>query len=163
MEFFIPGLLLFLVAIILSFFIAPKVTPLIAAVLSIGLLTVGVYEHHKMFASEYRLSTWQDGIKIYAPAVMIFAILLFIIYSLFAFFSNGKVPIPSFSTMTPPSENTATHSFMNSVNSVVNSLKPKNVNRRNENRENRENRENTENIPRNKNKKNISRSILEVI
>ena len=148
MEFFIPGLFLFLVAIILSFFIAPKVTPLIAAILSIGFLTIGVYEHYKMFASEYRLSTWQDGIKIYAPAIMIFAILLFIIYSLFAFFSNGKVPIPSFSNMTPPSENTATHTFMNSMNNVLNSLKLQNEKR---------------NIPKNEKGNNISRSILEVI
>ena len=63
MEFFIPGLCLFLVAIIITFIIAPRATPLVAAILSIGFLSFGVFEHYKMFASEYRLSTWQEIFK----------------------------------------------------------------------------------------------------
>jgi hypothetical protein len=80
MEFFIPGLLLFLVSIIISFILAPRFTPLVVALLSIGFLTYGVYDHYKMFAAEYRLSTWQESLKIYAPAIMIAAIIIFIIY-----------------------------------------------------------------------------------
>ena len=71
MEFFIPGLVLFLVAIAVTAFIVPKATPMIAAILSLVFLTYGVYQHYTLFADEYRLSTWQDGLKIYAPAIMI--------------------------------------------------------------------------------------------
>jgi len=80
MEFFIPGLFLFLISIALSFVVAPRFTPLVTAILSIAFLTWGVYQHYTMFASEYRLSTWQNSIKIYAPALMIAAIILFVIY-----------------------------------------------------------------------------------
>jgi len=121
MEFFIPGLLVFIVAIIISFVIVPRATPVIVAVLSIGFLTLGVYEHYKMFSSEYRLSTWQDGLKIYSPAIMICAILIFIIYAIFAFFTKGSVPIPKMPNI--KASNNITNTVMQTVNTVVNSLK----------------------------------------
>lgn len=153
MEFFIPGLLIFIVAIALSFLIAPRTTPLIASLLSIGFLAFGVYEHYKMFASEYRLSTWQDGLKIYAPAIMICAILIFIIYAILAFFTKGSVPVPQMPIITAPSENSITNSVMKTVNNVVNSLKV------NENKEDEENEENEEN----KNEEKVSRSLFETL
>lgn len=94
MEFFIPGLLIFLVAISIAILIVPQTTPMIAAVLSILFLAYGVYDHYLLFAPEYRLSTWQDGIKIYAPFIMLAGIILFIIYFIFAFFTGGEVPVP---------------------------------------------------------------------
>ena len=89
MEFFIPGITIMFITIYISSRIIPRVTPLIAAVLSIIFLIFGVYEHYSMFASEYRLSTWQDGMKAYAPAVMIVATFIFISYSSFSLFENG--------------------------------------------------------------------------
>ena len=94
MEFFIPGLSLFVITLFVCYFTVPKITPLIAAILSIVFLCAGVYEHYTLFASEYRLSTWQDGLKVYAPAVMIIVIILFIIISIFTFFTRGAVPVP---------------------------------------------------------------------
>jgi hypothetical protein len=162
MEFFIPGLLIFIVAIALSFLIAPRATPLIASLLSIGFLTFGVYEHYKMFASEYRLSTWQDGLKIYAPAIMIGAILIFIIYAILAFFTKGSVPVPQMPTITAPSENSITNSVMKTVNNVVNSLKVnKNKNEENKNKNEENENENEEN--ENKNEERVSRSLFETL
>jgi len=89
MEFFIPGITIMFITIYISSRIIPKVTPLIAAVLSIIFLIFGVYEHYQLFASEYRLSTWQEGMKAYAPAVMIVATFIFISYSSFSLFENG--------------------------------------------------------------------------
>ena len=94
MEFFLPGVLLFLVAIILVYLIAPNITPLVTAILAVIFLTFGVYSHYTIFTSEYRLSTWQEGLKIYSPALMIMAIILYIIYSMISLFSNIHVPIP---------------------------------------------------------------------
>ena len=78
MEFFIPGLLLFLVSILITFFLAPKATPMIASVLAVVFLTYGVYDHYRLFASEYNLSTLQENLKIYSPALMIISIIIFI-------------------------------------------------------------------------------------
>jgi len=122
MEFFIPGLLLFLVAILITFFLVPKATPIVAAILSIIFLAYGVQQHHKLFASEYRLSTWQDGLKVYAPAIMIGAIILYSIISILSFFTGGAVPVPSMPNITIPSANTVTESISQSLNNVSNTI-----------------------------------------
>lgn len=170
MEFFIPGLLVLLIAIIISFFVAPKVTPLIAAVASIIFLTFGVYQHYTLFSSEYRLSTWQNGFKVYAPAIMILTILIFIIYAIFAFFTKGSIPIPPMPQMPNiPSANTVSQTFKGSLDNVVESIENvknnitntvKNVNANKTN--NKTNANKTNNANKNKNKKN-SASFLETI
>jgi hypothetical protein len=120
MEFFIPGLLLFLVSIAITFIVAPRFTPLVVALLSIVFLTYGVYDHYKMFAAEYRLSTWQQSLKIYAPAIMIGAIIIFIIFSILSFFTKGSVPVPSVPNVTEPNENSATNQIVNGLNTIGN-------------------------------------------
>ncbi len=120
MEFFIPGLLLFLVSIAVTFALAPRFTPLVVALLSVAFLAYGVYDHYKMFAAEYRLSTWQQSLKIYAPAIMIGAIILFIIFSILSFFTKGSVPVPPVPNVTEPNENSATNQIVNGLNAIGN-------------------------------------------
>ena len=120
MEFFIPGLLLFLVSILVTFIIIPKFTPLIVAILSIAFLSYGVYDHYKMFASEYRLSTWQESLKVYAPAIMIITILLYIIYAILAFFTSGSVPVPLAPSITESNQSSVTNQIAKSLNKVAN-------------------------------------------
>jgi predicted PurR-regulated permease PerM len=122
MEFFIPGLFLFLVAILITIFVLPKATPMIACILAVIFLTYGVYDHYKLFESEYNLSTWQDNLKIYSPALMIIAIIIFIIYTILAIFTNGEVPIPSMPNVSLPSANSITNSITTSLNNVKNSI-----------------------------------------
>jgi hypothetical protein len=122
MEFFLPGLLLFLVSIAVTAVLAPKATPLIASLLSIAFLTYGVYHHHRLFAAEYRLATWQEGLKLYAPAVMIMAVVLVILYGVLSFFTSGQVPIPSLPNVSLPSPNSITNSITSSMEGAVNSM-----------------------------------------
>jgi predicted PurR-regulated permease PerM len=180
MEFFIPGLLLFLVSIAITFIVAPRFTPLVVALLSIVFLTYGVYDHYKMFAAEYRLSTWQQSLKIYAPAIMIGAIIIFIIFSILSFFTRGSVPVPSVPNVTEPNENSATNQIVNGLNSIGNMFtnnKNKNTNVINQvnNQINNVNRNRTNLLGLNNNKgnesvgnnnkknNNLSRSFLETI
>ena len=122
MEFFIPGLLLFLVTILITIFIIPQSTPMVAAVLSILFLAYGVYDHYLLFAPEYRLSTWQDGIKIYAPFIMLAGIILFIIYFIFVFFTGGEVPVPKMEMPEIPEmpEMPTLNAIKNKANNAVN-------------------------------------------
>ncbi len=122
MEFFLPGLFLFLVSIAVTALLAPKATPLIASLLSLAFLTYGVYHHHRLFAAEYRLATWQEGLKIYAPAVMIFAVVLVILYGVLSFFTSGQVPVPSLPNVSLPSANSITSTLTNSMENAVNSM-----------------------------------------
>jgi hypothetical protein len=122
MQFFIPGIFLFVLAIAITFIIAPRATPLVSAILSIGFLGFGVYEHYKLFAAEYRLSTWQDSLKMYAPAIMISAIIIFIIYTILALFTKGAVPVPPIPNIEVPSANTATDQLVKAVNTVMNTV-----------------------------------------
>ena len=122
MEFFLPGVLLFLVAIIVVYLIAPNITPLVTAILAVIFLTFGVYSHYTIFTSEYRLSTWQEGLKIYSPALMIMAIILYIIYSMISLFSNIHVPIPEMPKIEMPNTESLTNNAMNAYNNVANSF-----------------------------------------
>ena len=75
-----------------------------------------------MFASEYRLSTWQEGLKLYAPAVMICAIILFIIYGMISLFTGVKVPVPTLPNIEMPNTNSLTNSMINAYNTASNSM-----------------------------------------
>ena len=168
MEFFIPGLLLFLVAILVTFFLVPKATPIVAAILSIIFLVYGVHHHHLLFASEYRLSTWQDGVKMYAPAIVIGAIILYIIISILSFFTGGAVPVPSMPNVTVPSADTVTETISQSLNNVTNTISniTNNVfsmNKATNNKASNLVNNITNSLGLNKNKNNMSRSKFETI
>jgi predicted PurR-regulated permease PerM len=122
MEVFIPGLCLFLIAIAISFAIIPRFTPLMIAIVSIIVLVIAVWQHYSMFRDDYRLSTWQESFKVYAPAMMIVAMILFIIYFILSVFTNGAVPIPSMPSLPTASPNSATSQVMSSLGSVANSI-----------------------------------------
>ena len=129
MEFFIPGLFIFLIAVLVSFFLVPKATPMTAAILAIAFLTYGVYDHYQLFASEYKLSTWQEGLKIYAPFIMVGVIIMYSIYGMVAFFTGGAVPVPSMPDIPSmptmdnvPSLNQMSNQMTNTLNDVANSI-----------------------------------------
>lgn len=176
MEIFIPSLFVFLVALVITFLVAPRATPFMAGILSVIFLAFGVYDHYKMFETEYRQSTWQTGLRIYAPAVMILAIFLFILAGIVSFFTGGSVPVPSipnvnlddFTNLNLPTMNTVTNNVSNLFNNAVNTA----VNTANDVANNVAEVANetintlqgvSGNNKNNKNKGNTSRSFLETI
>lgn len=175
MEFFIPGMLLFLLFLGLAFYFVPKASPMIAAILSIAFLIYGVRDHAHRFSSEYRLSTWQEGLKIYAPAVMILVIIVFVIYSILAFFTSGSVPIPPMPDIEVPTLNEITTNINNTINTTANNISNElnfnNTNRRNNNNtllgsimgNNNTNKVNNTNKRNNNNLNGFRKSMLETI
>lgn len=118
-----------MIAVLVSFFLVPKATPMTAAILAIAFLTYGVYDHYQLFASEYKLSTWQEGLKIYAPFIMVGVIIMYSIYGMIAFFTGGAVPVPSIPDMPSmptmgnvPSLNQMSNQMTNTLNNVANSI-----------------------------------------
>jgi hypothetical protein len=122
MEFFIPGLYIFLIAILCTVYFTPKATPMIAAILSIVFLCYGVYDHYRMFLSEYRLSTWQQTFSTYMPYIMVAAIIIYTIFGILSFFTGGAVPVPSMPSVELPTLAAANTTVTQAVNTAVNSI-----------------------------------------
>jgi predicted PurR-regulated permease PerM len=100
MNIYYPSILIFTLALILVYWLVPRFTPLIMVILSGGLLAFGVYHHYHLFKHEYQKTTWTDGMRIYAPAIMIGVTIMFILFGILAFFMRGAVPVPASPTVT---------------------------------------------------------------
>jgi hypothetical protein len=127
MELFIPSVLILLLAAAIIFFVLPRFGAATLALISVGLLVFGVYQHMNSFGTEYRLSSWQLGLMSYAPFIMIGGLLLVIGFYLVSISPFGKsnagttapsMPeMPSIAEM--PNANTATNSVTAGVNNAL--------------------------------------------
>lgn len=118
MELYLPSLAIFFFVIFLLFAVIPKLSPIIIASLSAILLTIGIYHHWSIFKNEYRLSTWQEPLKIYAPGIFMIVVAIFIIYSILISFTGGEVPIPSLPAVPLPPANTIGNTVANAINTI---------------------------------------------
>lgn len=120
MQLFIPSVITIVIAAVLAFLVIPRIGALILASVSLlALIAVG-FHHYHMFYSEYRLSTWQNGIGENAPFFVLgFAILFIIASILFMFQGGGQAQ----EALAAPLEN-----ISEAVENVVANTKPSNAN-----------------------------------
>jgi hypothetical protein len=172
MELFLPSLLLFLIAIIVVAFLLPRMSPLIIVLLSAGLLGVGVYHHFNLFWDDYKQSTWQEQLRVFAPGIMLILIVLYVLYALLTVFTGGQVPVPPMPNIELPSAESATNVVTETINNALQAVMPNNtrknnttgqVNRRNNNGGENGNRGNENNKNKNKSENNLTRSFLATI
>jgi hypothetical protein len=178
MELFLPSLLLFLIAIIAVAFFLPRMSPLIIVLLSAGLLGVGVYHHFNLFWDDYKQSTWQEQLRVFAPGIMLILVVLYVLYALLTVFTGGQVPVPSMPSVELPSAETATNVVTETINNALQAVMPNNTrknnnaganntagqaNRRNNNGGENGNRGNENNRNKNKAENNVTRSFLATI
>jgi hypothetical protein len=122
MELFLPSILISILAILVVIFLIPRFSPLIIVILAAVLLYVGTTQHLSMFWDEYKQSTWQESLKLFAPGIMIGAIVIFVLYGILSFFGGGTVPVPSMPAMELPSANTATNPVTAAINTAMNTV-----------------------------------------
>jgi hypothetical protein len=133
MEFFLPSILFLLIAAAIVFFVIPRFGPLVLAVVSLILLTIGIYNHYTLFQNEYRASTWQLGLVAYAPYIMVGAVILMIIMYLTYLIPSGSssgsgssvntaVNAPAVINLPPPE--TATNVITEGVNNAIRAAAP---------------------------------------
>ena len=165
MELFLPSLFIFLLATIVITFIVPRMSPIIIAVMAAALLAFGVYHHFTLFWNEYKQSTWQDQLKLFAPGIMLAIIIVYVLFSIVMFFTGGSVPIPSMPEMVLPSANTATNMVTSTINSIIQPFMQNN-NKDEASRSNNSNnalKNNSKNNVKNNGKNNVTRSFLATI
>jgi hypothetical protein len=137
MELFLPSLLIFILAALMIFLVLPRMSPLILVIMSLILVFIGTWHHFKIFANEYRQSTWQESLKIFAPGIIIVMIFVYLFFA-FASFQMGKkatveaAPNPPANTATNPltaalnksigAVNNATASAAKTMNNVAASI-----------------------------------------
>lgn len=125
MEFFLPSVLLLLVAAAVVFFVLPKFGPATLALVSAILLIMGLYQHSAQFGNEYRFSTWQLGLVSFAPYILVAGLLVMIaIYLLYLLPTATKsvaetVSLPTVANMPPA--NTSTNVITTAINNAINS------------------------------------------
>ncbi len=125
MEFFLPSLLVILVGTLIAFFIVPKFSPFILAILSVALLAFGIYHHYKLFGYEYKYSTWLDQFKPYAGIVMIGLIVLISVFYLIGLFGAGKPAAPAINNAVMenlPSAESATNMLTEGINNTMRAM-----------------------------------------
>lgn len=123
MELFLPSLLVFILAIGAVFAIVPRMSPLILTVAALVLLILGVYQHWKTFAAEYRTATWAETLKLYSPGIFIGVAMLFIIITIMSVFGGGAVPVPSMPNLSAqPTAESATNVVTGALNTATNAV-----------------------------------------
>lgn len=111
MELFIPSLLALIFAAVIVMFVLPRLSPVILGVVALVLLILAAYQHYNLFATEYRLSTWQMPLVEYAPFLLIGGLVLFLLFFILNFIGTGA------------KESVAPLESMNeAVNKVVNTI-----------------------------------------
>ncbi len=131
MELFLPGLLVLLISAIFVFMVIPKIGNVGLAVFC-GLSLIAVLIHHSsMFASEYRLSTWQNSLSVYTPFIVLGIAILIIIGVALSLFTGEavidviKTPIQiiqsgiTASIQAMPTAITATNPVTSAINTTI--------------------------------------------
>jgi hypothetical protein len=90
MESLLTAFLLFLAALtaLLTYMFVPKMPIIALSTAAAVALALGIWWHWTQFAIDYRLSTWQEGLRNYASYVMVLVVIL-LSYAFYVFSWNG--------------------------------------------------------------------------
>ena len=127
MEFFLPSILFLLISAAIVFFVIPRFGPLVLAIVSLVLLTIGMYNHYTLFQNEYKASTWQLGLVAFAPYIMIGVVIVMIILYLTYLLPSGatsSTPNVKANTINLPPPETATNVITEGVNNAIRAAAP---------------------------------------
>ena len=128
MELFLPGIAALLISALIVFLVLPRLGAPVLVGLSLALLVFCLYNHYTLFGSEYRLSTWQEQLKWYAPVVMYGGLTLAVVMYLgYLFNSKGASILPASNISGEPTNvveavNNSALAATNAVNAASNAM-----------------------------------------
>ena len=110
MEFFLPTVFLLLVAYLFTMMVIPKMSHIVILVAAAVFIAITVYNHYSLFADEYKVMTWVDTARQFAPTLLILLVIAlmggYILYISTTGKGSPNLPMPPASI--PPPE-TATN------------------------------------------------------
>jgi len=122
MEVFLLSVTVLLIVALIVFLILPRLGAQALVGLSLALLVFCIYNHYKLFSSEYRYSTWQEQLKWYAPVVMYAIVTISIfLYLGYLFSSEGPSMLPT-TNLSPSAVSSVSTTANNTLNSIKNTL-----------------------------------------
>jgi hypothetical protein len=120
MEFFLPSLLIVILALGLVFAVFPRMGPMMLAVLATVALIFAVQQHMSIFKQDYATMTWTTSAKVAAPYVLVGVVVLFSIGYILYLWGAGKRSVLPTPPMTIPPPSSATNML---TTAIGNSLK----------------------------------------
>jgi len=108
MEFYLPSLLILLIAALVIFLIIPNLSPIILVIVATIMLVITGYYHSDIFTEDYATVSWQQAVYSSAgPFLVAMTVLLMLGFGL-NFLSGGGVSKPVAKMPTPPAYGTNT-------------------------------------------------------
>jgi hypothetical protein len=122
MEFYIPSLLIVLLAAIIGAFFIPQLSSLILIILCTLLLVWALANHYTLFANEYSNMNWINTAVSFGPYLMLVLVILLSIGYIILLFTSGKPESVEGPSMRIPPPETATNYVTRGIgNSLVSS------------------------------------------
>jgi hypothetical protein len=120
MEFFLPSLLIVLLALGIGFGLFSRMAPFMLAIFAGLALIIAVRHHRTIFKQDYETMTWTTAASSAAPYILVATVVAFSIGYLLYLFGAGKktsLPLPP-STIPPPE--TATNLLTSAIGKGLN-------------------------------------------
>ena len=86
MEWFIPSLLVIVLAGIVCFVLLPKVAPYTLGMMAVALFAIGIYQHYQTFTHEYSASHFREILQELSPLIMVLMVILGLIVGIMVAF-----------------------------------------------------------------------------
>jgi len=117
MELFLPSILVFILAALMVFLVIPRMSSILLVMMAVVLIVLGTYHHFKTFWDEYRQSTWQESLKLFAPGIILAMIFIYLFFAIASFYMGGKASAPP--PMDLPSAESATNPLTAAINTTL--------------------------------------------
>jgi hypothetical protein len=131
MEVFIPSLILFLTAAIISVAVFPQLTPMILATIAVLALVAAAHNHYSLFGKEYQFMSLTSSAGVAAPYLLVGAVIIGILgYLLFLIGAGKKMNMVAPSSTIPPPE-TSTNYLTEAIGNGLSASGMANVEKRN--------------------------------
>jgi hypothetical protein len=120
MEFFLPSLLIVILALVIIFGLFPQMTPFMLALFAGLALVFAIYHHRATFKQDYETMTWTTAASTAAPYVLVGTVVaLSIGYLIYLLGAGKKTSLPLPPSSIPPPE-TATNILTSAIGKGLN-------------------------------------------